>query len=443
MGIDFEMGWVKRDLRSVDAERSSRVLSVTGNIIESQGFVAGMGAMCVIDDPSGGHPEVLAEVVSFDKETIKLIPYHETTGLSRRSRVRFFSESVGLSVSDDLLGRVINPLGEIIDSQQVTRDSRNATHFSGSKIPPLEKASINQPLDVGVRVINALLTMAKGQRIGLVAGSGVGKSTLMAMITKHTDADVVIVGLIGERGREAREFIEDTLGPEGLRKAIIVLATSDTTAVMRRRGAEVCHILAEYFRDKGQNVLLLCDSLTRVAHAQREIGLAVGEPPTSKGYPPSVFTELPKLMERGGMGRPGSGSISSIYTVLAEYDEGMDPIVEIARATLDGQIMLSRQLADAGHYPAIDLNGSISRLAAKVVSDEVLDAATRYRRYWSLYEQNKDIINIGAYKSGADESLDVAVRMRSSMVKFARQSVDLAAGMDESAESLLALMGES
>lgn len=423
MAIDTPVHNVASLLSDATSQTWAMVSGVTGNIIETRGLQAGLGALCRVESLDNTHPRILAEVVSFDGDALKLIAYHDMVGVSRRSRVRLLSSRVGCKVSQDLVGRVISPLGEALDSVPLRTSSYEADYV-GCKIPPLQRAAITEPLDVGVRAINALLTMAKGQRLGLIAGSGVGKSTLMAMITKNTEADLVIVGLIGERGREARDFIDNVLGRDGMKRAIIVLANADSTAVMRRRGADLCHILAEYFRDQGLNVLMLLDSLTRIAHAQREIGLAIGEPPTSKGYPPSVFTWLPALMERGGMGRPGSGSISSIYTVLAEHEHGADPIVEVARATLDGQIMLSRSLADASHYPAIDMNGSISRLAQKVISPEDLELASTYRRLWSIYEQNRDILSVGAYKTGSDEDLDRAIELRGRMVEFAQQDMN-------------------
>ena len=290
-------------------------------------------------------------------------------------------------------------------------------------------------MDVGVRAINGVLTLAKGQRVGLIAGSGVGKSTLLGMMTRHTVADVVVLALIGERGREAGEFIAESLGPEGLRKSVVILATSDCASVMRRQAAEVAHLVAEYFRDQGKDVLLLCDSLTRIAHAQREIGLATGEPPTNKGYPPSVFSDLPKLVERGGPG-DGAGTITSVYTVLSEHDEGMDPIVEVARASLDGQIMLSRELADTGLYPAINLRGSISRLASKVLGAHDIKMATEFRRLWSLYESNRDLIMVGAYEQGTDPELDKAIAIRPMMLEFLRQGATEACSMEQATAAM-------
>jgi flagellum-specific ATP synthase len=265
------------------------------------------------------------------------------------------------------------------------------------------------------------LTFCKGQRIGLIAGSGVGKSVLLAMLAKNTAADVVVIGLIGERGREVQEFIQNTLGPEGMQKAIVVAAPVDVSPVSRVRAAKVTHAVAEYFAGLGKDVLILFDSLTRVAHAQREVGLATGEPPTTKGYPPSVFSLLPRLIEKCGVNKNQTGSISAIYTVLAEADDRNDPIVDIARATLDGQIMLSRELADSAHYPAIDLEGSISRVASNVVTKEQNELAMKLRRLWTTYSQNRDLVQVGAYQSGTNLELDEAIGKKSAIDEFLKQ----------------------
>ena len=293
----------------------------------------------------------------------------------------------------------------------------------------MERGPIDRVLDVGVKAINGLLTLGRGQRVGLIAGSGVGKSVLLGMLTRFTKADVVVIGLVGERGREVQAFINETLGPEGLAKSVVVAAPANVSPVLRLKAAHLSHVIAEYFRDQGRDVLMLVDSLTRVAHAQREIGLAIGEPPTSKGYPPSVFALLPNLIERAGVGRHGHGSITAIYTVLAEGDDGNDPIVDIARASLDGQVMLSRKLADAAHYPAIELTGSISRVMQNLLSATDLKLANRFRRLWSLYQQNVDLIQVGAYQVGSNAEIDQAIALRSTMENFLRQ--DMHMGFDE------------
>jgi len=296
--------------------------------------------------------------------------------------------------------------------------------LNGSTPNPMERRPIDQVLDVGVRALNALLTIGCGQRIGLIAGSGVGKSVLLGMLTKFTAADVVVIGLIGERGREVKEFIENTLGSEGLTKSVVVAAPADESPLLRIRATQLAHLYAEHFRAEGKNVLLLMDSLSRVAHAQREIGLAVGEPPTAKGYPPSVFSLLPKLIERSGTGRVGEGTITAMYTLLAEGDDLNDPIVDIARASLDGQVVLSRALADAAHYPAIDLMGSISRLMPAIADQDQQNLANSLRRLWTLYQQNQDLINVGAYETGSNPDLDRAIALRGEMENFLRQSMD-------------------
>jgi flagellum-specific ATP synthase len=278
--------------------------------------------------------------------------------------------------------------------------------------------------------------------VGLVAGSGVGKSVLLGMMTRFTQADVVVIGLIGERGREVQAFIEESLGPQGLAKSVVVAAPANVSPVLRLKATLMTHVIAEYFRDQGKNVLMLVDSLTRVAHAQREIGLAVGEPPTSKGYPPSVFALLPTLIERAGVGRHGHGSITAIYTVLAEGDDAHDPIVDLARASLDGQVMLSRQLADAAHYPAIDLNGSISRLMPNLLPPDAFKRSNRLRRLWSLYQQSRDLIQVGAYAAGSDADLDQAIRLRPTLEAFLRQDMHAGVSYGECMDKVREIVGD-
>jgi flagellum-specific ATP synthase len=275
----------------------------------------------------------------------------------------------------------------------------------------------------------------------LVAGSGVGKSSLLGMITRNTEADMVVIGLIGERGREVQAFINEVLGPEGRAKSVVIASPANVSPVMRLKATHLTHVIAEYFRDQGKNVLMLMDSLTRVAHAQREIGLAIGEPPTAKGYPPSVFALLPNLIERTGVGRHGYGAITAIYTVLAEGDDAQDPIVDIARASLDGQVMLSRKLADAAHYPAIDLNGSISRVMQGLVSPSDLKMANRIRRLWSLYQQNQDLISVGAYETGSNQEIDLAIAMRGRIEAFLQQDLHDGVGHEETWQGIRELVG--
>jgi flagellum-specific ATP synthase len=328
-----------------------------------------------------------------------------------------------------MLGRVVDGLGQPLDGKGPIAYTHQLG-LEGLPVNPMERGPIKQILDTGIKAINSCLTLGQGQRIGLMAGSGVGKSVLLGMLTRNTKADVVVIGLIGERGREVQEFIQQTLGEEGLAKSVVVAAPANVSPVLRLKATNLSHLIAEYFRDQGKNVLLLCDSLTRAAHAQREIGLAIGEPPTAKGYPPSVFALLPRLIERAGVGRQGLGSITAVYTVLAEGDDRADPIVDIARASLDGQVMLSRELADAAHYPAIDLSGSISRVMNSLLSPEQLKSANLFRRLWTLYQQNQDLIQVGAYDAGANQDLDQAIRLRPQMEALLQQSSDESVSMD-------------
>jgi flagellum-specific ATP synthase len=368
-----------------------------------------------------GH-SVEAEVVGFNDQTLYLMPFTDPVGIGPGASVRLISSSAQVRLGPALLGRILDGRGEPLDGKPAPI-CEDVLSLHGRPINPMERGPINQVLDVGVKAINGMLTVGRGQRLGLVAGSGVGKSVLLGMLTRFTEADVVVIGLIGERGREVQAFIEESLGPEGLAKSVLVAAPANVSPVLRLKATHMTHVIAEYFRDQGKNVLMLVDSLTRVAHAQREIGLAIGEPPTAKGYPPSVFALLPNLIERAGVGRHGHGSITAIYTVLAEGDDGNDPIVDIARASLDGQVMLSRKLADAAHYPAIDLNGSISRVMQNLLSPTDLKRANRFRRLWSIYQQNQDLIQVGAYEAGSNPELDAAIRLRPVMEQFLQQDM--------------------
>jgi flagellum-specific ATP synthase len=381
-------------------------------------------------------------VVGFQDKTLFLMPFTEPVGIGPGALVRVLADAGQVCLGQDLLGRVIDGRGQPLDGMPAPRcDTRLS--MLGLPVNPMERGPINRVLDVGVKAINGLLTIGRGQRIGLVAGSGVGKSVLLGMLTRFTEADVVVIGLIGERGREVQAFIQETLGAEGLAKAVVVASPANVSPVLRLKAAQMTHLIAEYFRDQGKDVLMLVDSLTRVAHAQREVGLAIGEPPTAKGYPPSVFALLPNLIERAGPGRHGHGSITAIYTVLAEGDDAQDPIVDIARASLDGQVMLSRKLADAAHYPAIDLNGSISRLMQSLLGPDDLKTANRFRRLWSLYQQNLDLIQVGAYESGSNPDLDEAIRLRAAMDNFLRQDMHLGEEEGLTRERLRQLMSSS
>jgi flagellum-specific ATP synthase len=397
------------------------LVRLVGLTLETRGIMAPLGACCEVIGKEGHRVE--AEVVGFNDKTLYLMPFTDPVGVGPGDTVRVMTNSGQVSLGNELLGRVIDGRGVPIDGKPMPH-LPDQLSLLGCPLNPMERGPIEEILDVGVKAINGALTIGRGQRIGLVAGSGVGKSVLLGMLTRFTKADIVVIGLIGERGREVQAFIHESLGEEGLAKSVVIAAPANVSPVLRLKATHMTHVIAEYFRDQGKNVLMLCDSLTRVAHAQREIGLAIGEPPTAKGYPPSVFALLPNLIERGGVGRHGHGSITSIYTVLAEGDDGNDPIVDIARASLDGQVMLSRRLADQAHYPAIDLNGSISRVMQTLVNSDELKQSNKLRRLWSVYQQNADLVQVGAYEAGSNPELDEAIRIREQMIDFLRQDMD-------------------
>lgn len=404
---------------------------IVGLTIEARGITATVGAICRIlkntAEPNGIGDDrrhyVDAQVVGFQSGTVFMMPLWEASGLHAGAKVYLRSDSDSAPVGENLLGRVVDALGEPLDGLAPAKcsDSRG---LQGAPVNPMQRRPIQRVLDVGVKAINAMLTVGCGQRLGLIAGSGVGKSVLLGMLTKFTSADVVVIGLIGERGREVKEFIEQILGAEGMDHAVVVAAPADNSPLLRIRATNLAHLYAEYFRAQGKDVLLLVDSMSRVAHAQREIGLAIGEPPTSKGYPPSVFSLLPNLIERTGTGSKDQGSITAMYTLLAEGDDLQDPVVDLARASLDGQVVLSRALADAAHYPAIDLAGSISRLMPTIADTDDFNAANTFRRLWTLYQQNIDLIQVGAYEMGTNPDLDRAIALRTVMEEFLRQPMD-------------------
>jgi len=438
-GAAIELETLLAGLRAPPPEVHGTLVRLVGLRLEARGLHAPMGALCEIIGDHGRCTE--AEVVGFNDRTLYLMPLGEPQGISPGASVRVVSDNPRVPLGDALLGRVIDGRGRPLDG----RPAPLCDHFGslqGSPPNPIERPPIREILDVGIKAINAVLTVGRGQRLGLIAGSGVGKSVLLGMLTRFTQADVVVTGLIGERGREVRSFIEDAVGEEGMARSVIVAAPANVSPVLRLRATLLTHAIAEYFRDQGRNVLMMVDSLTRVAHAQREIGLAIGEPPTAKGYPPSVFGLLPTLIERAGAGAGGKGSISAIYTVLAEGDDISDPIVDIARASLDGQVMLSRKLADSAHYPAIDLNGSISRIMPDLVPADDLRRANRVRRLWSLYQQNAELINAGAYEAGANTELDLAIRLREGIETFLRQDMHQPTRFSECQKTLRKLLGE-
>ena len=427
-------------LRTPQPQRSGTLVRLVGMTLEARGVMAPLGACCEVVGRHGHRVE--AEVVGFNDKVLFLMPFTEPAGVGPGDMVRVVSNSSLVSLGPELLGRVIDGRCQPLDGKPAPV-CKDLLSLLGRPINPMERGPINKILDVGVKAINGILTLGRGQRLGLIAGSGVGKSVLLGMLTRFTKADIVVIGLIGERGREVQAFIQESLGEEGLAKSVVIAAPANVSPVLRLKATHLTHVIAEYFRDQGKDVLMLCDSLTRVAHAQREIGLAIGEPPTAKGYPPSVFGLLPNLIERGGVVRHGHGSITAIYTVLAEGDDAADPIVDIARASLDGQVMLSRKLADSAHYPAIDLTGSISRLMQTLLSSEDLKLSNKLRRLWSLYQQNVDLIQVGAYENGSNPELDEAIRLNDRIVNFLRQDMHISQDYEVTRSQLRDLLNQS
>ncbi|MBG9994162.1 flagellar protein export ATPase FliI [Pseudoalteromonas sp. NZS127_1] len=412
---------------------------VVGLTLEARGLRAPVGSQCKIETMNGF---VDAEIVGFNDQTLYLMPNDHISGVLPGARVIPQVNNLGLPVGMSLLGRVVDGLGRPLDGL----GKINAEHhlkFAQNTINPLSRRPITKPMDVGVRAINSVITVGQGQRMGLFAGSGVGKSVLLGMMTRGSEADVIVVGLVGERGREVKEFIEEILGVEGRKRSVVVAAPADSSPLMRLKGCESAVTIAEYFRDQGLNVLLLLDSVTRYAMAQREIALAVGEPPATKGYPPSVFAKLPALVERAGNGGEGQGSITGFFTVLSEGDDMQDPIADAARAILDGHIVLSRDLADSGHYPAIDIEKSISRVMPQVVSEPHMQQARVLKQVYSMYQQNKDMITLGAYQKGTDQMLDQAINMMPRVNAFLQQGMRDVISYDDGLQGLAQLLGQA
>ena len=397
-----------------------KVSKVVGLVIEAEGLLASLGSVCNIYPTEKSKP-IKAEVLGFKDNKVLLMPLDDIRGISSGSKVVASEENALVPVGHDLLGRVIDGLGHPID-QKGPINIEDKYPIYKPPYNPLNRNRINDPFDVGVRSINALLTIGRGQRMGIFAGSGVGKSVLIGMIARHTDADVNVIALIGERGRELNEFIEKDLGEDGLKKSIIVVATSDQLPLIRMRGAFIATAIAEYFRDQGMNVNLMMDSVTRFAMAQREVGLALGEPPTTKGYTPSVFTLLPKLLERAGTS--GQGTITGLYTVLVEGDDFNEPIADAVRSILDGHISLTRDLAAQNHYPAIDIMKSISRVMIDIISPDHYENIKKLKSVISTYRKVEDMINIGAYAKGSNPEIDYAVKMIDRINIFLNQNID-------------------
>ena len=410
---------------------------MVGLTLEAAGCQAAVGDRCDVLGTDGARIE--AEVVGFSGDRLYLMPTGDIHGLKPNARVvpRLGAEMA--MVGDELLGRIIDGGGTPLDGLGPL-GCEQRIRLTGTAINPLSRLAIEEPLDVGVRAINSLLTVGRGQRIGLFAGSGVGKSVLLGMMARYTSADVIVVGLIGERGREVKEFVERILGKEGRKRAVVVATPADNPPLMRLHGAWRATAIAEYFRDQGKSVLLIMDSLTRFAQAQREIGLAIGEAPATKGYPPSVFARLPQLVERAGNGASGRGSITAFYTVLTEGDDQQDPIADSARAILDVHVVLSRRIAEAGHYPAIDIEASISRVMHDIVPHEHTKMARHFKQTLSTYQQNRDLISIGAYHKGTDPRIDASIALWPTMQKFLQHDLQERVDYGSSVAALNTLM---
>lgn len=411
---------------------TGKIENIVGMSIEASGGHAAVGDICRIYNGETGS-QVTAEVVGFKNDHILLMPYSDMNGISAGNFVRNTGNQLSLRVGEHLRGRIINALGQPLDGKGPLEEGTPYC-IGGSYINPLSRPPIRERMEFGVKAIDGMITIGKGQRIGIFAGSGVGKSTLMGMIAKNVRADINVIALVGERGREVLEFVQRDLGEEGMRRSILVVATSDQPAMLRMKCPGVATGIAEYFRDQGYDVLLMMDSLTRFAMAQREIGLAIGEPPIARGYTPSIYTELPKLLERSGNFE--KGSITGVYTVLVEGDDTNEPISDTVRGILDGHIVLSRHLANANHYPAIDVSASISRLMTEIVSPEHRQAAAQIRDILSVYEKNADLVAIGAYKPGTNRKLDFALSKIDQVNAFLRQYVEEAFTYEETLAKL-------
>jgi flagellum-specific ATP synthase len=434
-GLDLDFAWARHRLDGIDPVRmSGRVTNVIGLAIEATGPGVPVGSVCEILDRDGGGA-VLAEVAGFRGTRLVLMPLGEVRGLGPGSRVVLVRERPTVRLGPALLSRVVDGLGNPLDGRPPPLADVEYPLY-GVPLNPLERRPIDEPLDLGIRALNALLTCGRGQRLGIFAGSGVGKSALLGMIARYTRAEVNVIALIGERGREVRAFIERDLG-DGLAHSVVVVATSDQPPLVRLRGAYLATSIAEYFRDRGRDVLLMMDSLTRFAMAQREVGLSVGEPPSSRGYTPSVFAALPRLLERAGRGP--HGSITGLYTVLVEGDDLNEPIADSGRALLDGHVVLSRQLAAQGHYPAIDVLPSVSRVMFDVATRAQIEHANRVRGWLGTYRDAEDLINIGAYAAGTNPRIDEAVAMAPAIAAFLRQGLEEPCTLEDSHAALARL----
>ena len=423
--------------RKVDLEISGLVRSFEGNIIETDPFPATVGSICDIEIPKT--QSISAEVIGFRNEKNLIAMHQSDSNVRIGSKVRLISDGVNVPVGKELLGRVLDAMGNPLDNKKSLITNEQWPLY-GKTINPLQRNKVEEPFDVGVRSINSLVTIGMGQRIGIIAGSGVGKSILLQMMSKYAEADVVVVGLIGERAREVKTMVETLKKFDENNKIIIIAVPADRSPLLRMKGANRCTAIAEYFRSKGKNVLLIMDSLTRVAHAKREIGLALGEQPTSKGYPPSVISMIPSLVERTGNGIDKEGSITAFYTVLADSDDHNDPVVDSARAILDGHIILSREQSQLGIYPAIDIKNSISRIMDDIVSEEQKNLAKHFKKLVSVYQESRDLVLMGGYTKGQDTAIDEAHEMWPKIVDFIKHDQNYKSNYDDSIKDLKELI---
>ena len=431
-----------QNIAQVNAKRkkvfSGKVTRYDGNTIECSGFPATIGTLCKVltDD---GKPAI-AEIIGFSNGNNLAAMHQPNSRVLVGSEVVAFDDGYSIPVGPGILGRVIDALGQPLDGKMIHKVNESWP-LAGEKINPLDRMAVEKPLDVGVRVINSLLTVGKGQRLGIIAGSGVGKSVLLGMITRFTTADIVVVGLIGERGREVGNFVSSNLNKDTKKRTVMVVEPADRSPLLRIRAANRATAIAEYFRDKGQDVLLIMDSLTRVAHARREIGLALGEQPTSKGYPPSVISLIPTLIERTGSGSKGKGTITAFYTILADGDDQNDPVVDTSRAILDGHIMLSRDQAQLGIYPAVDVSSSVSRVMNEIVDSKHIQSSVRFRQLVTTYNENKDLLMMGGYTQGQDQTLDQAILLWPKITEFIKQQENKKESFSSSCAELMQVIG--
>jgi len=428
--FDLQLDKLEEKLNKMNTTRNfGHINRVIGLVIESIGPQASIGELCLIKSDKG---DIQAEVVGFDDNKILMMPIGEMEGIKPGAKVVATGQKLKIKVGENLLGKIIDGSGNILNGDNIS--SGTAVEVNRRPPDPLTRERIKQPLSLGVRCIDGFLTCGKGQRLGIFAGSGVGKSTLLGMAARNTNADINVIALVGERGREVRDFIEKDLGEEGLKRSIVVVSTSDQPALLRVKAANIATAIAEYFRDQSEDVLLMMDSVTRVAMALREVGLAIGEPPATRGYPPSVFAELPKLLERTGTN--DVGSITALYTVLVEGDDFNEPVSDTVRGILDGHISLSRELAESGHYPAVDVLSSVSRIMNDLVEKDHLQASEKIQQWLATYNQSEDLINIGAYEKGSNPEVDKAIEKIDQINAFLRQGIEEKANYKDTVKRL-------